>query len=523
MKRKDIRKTQSTTRKLLPLIYVCVIALPLFLTLRSIIFGYFPFWYDPARDLLLAAANIKKLSLIGQPSGIPGIFYGPYWIWFLSLGELVNKDPRVVMCIVETIPYYLILPTLLYIVGKKMFTLSGAIIVWILFIFSFISYTDQLWNPNLAPLFFFALVAVIMSMNFGKLGKPLIAYSLLLGVLEGLLMNFHISFAVGVLVSIVLYFVFRLIRGIIGSGNRVRNGLTVLVSAFFTGLGFVFMMVPFLLFELRHGFNQVSALMHTLTQSYIHGAAVVGQTGFTKMQIITSLLDRPALILQLPLSWSVIVSALLGIFLSVIMIKKRKTVNAYQQRFFVFFCTTIAGVFLVYLSTKNPVWQYHFIATEVLFVYAIWMIFDHVPQLKKLAVLWIIFLVINGYVSAFKPADKSADISDLSKTEYNVRTVFNNAQQKPFSYVAKNPAIYTYDYDYLFYWLGSDVYHFIPENTVTDSSKIVYVIIPKAQLSDKKGFVENRTPEKEYVTVNEWYGIDGTLIIRRQLKDIQTK
>jgi hypothetical protein len=63
------------------------------INLYPIIVGNIPFWYDPARDMLSAWDNLHKLTLIGSTSGIPGIFYGPYWIWLLrpALGNLYYR------------------------------------------------------------------------------------------------------------------------------------------------------------------------------------------------------------------------------------------------------------------------------------------------------------------------------------------------------------------------------------------------------------------------------------------------
>jgi len=61
--------------------------------LYAIISGNISFWYDPARDMLSAWDNLHKLTLIGSTSGIPGIFYGPYWIWLLSIPIFFSKDP----------------------------------------------------------------------------------------------------------------------------------------------------------------------------------------------------------------------------------------------------------------------------------------------------------------------------------------------------------------------------------------------------------------------------------------------
>src|SRR3989344_7571009 len=83
-----------------------------FVILNNIFSNRISFWYDTARDLLLALENLRKPTLIGNPTGIPGIFYGPYWIWLLSLGMTITKDPALIIILLQVIPYFVIFPLL---------------------------------------------------------------------------------------------------------------------------------------------------------------------------------------------------------------------------------------------------------------------------------------------------------------------------------------------------------------------------------------------------------------------------
>src|SRR3989344_8060735 len=48
--------------------------------------GFFAFAYDQGRDLLAVARIIYEghFTLIGPTTGLQGIFYGPWWYYFLS-------------------------------------------------------------------------------------------------------------------------------------------------------------------------------------------------------------------------------------------------------------------------------------------------------------------------------------------------------------------------------------------------------------------------------------------------------
>src|SRR5258708_8759069 len=123
-------------------IFVFSILLTCVFSLREILSGSIAFWFDPARDLLSALNNLHKLTLIGPTSGIPGIFYGPYWIWLLSFAETISKDPRIIALVVQSVPYLIIFPIILW-RYKELFGTPVTIGLWLLFMLSFNSYATQ--------------------------------------------------------------------------------------------------------------------------------------------------------------------------------------------------------------------------------------------------------------------------------------------------------------------------------------------------------------------------------------------
>ena len=116
-------------KRLNKIIFSLIFILPFLASLKDILTGIIPFWYDPARDFLLALENLKKPTLLGPPTGIPGIFYGPYWIWLISIGMIFSKNPRFIVFLIQTLPYFTIFPLVLYKLtkhlGEKVFLLCG--------------------------------------------------------------------------------------------------------------------------------------------------------------------------------------------------------------------------------------------------------------------------------------------------------------------------------------------------------------------------------------------------------------
>src|SRR3989338_7604981 len=119
------------------ILYIFLLLVPFIIIIKPIFNGAIPFWYDPARDLLMAWDNLKKITLIGSTSGIPGIFYGPYWIWLLSIGVAISKDPRVVLFLIITLPYFIGVQLVIYFLNKSLIEKLAVPAIWILTIFCF--------------------------------------------------------------------------------------------------------------------------------------------------------------------------------------------------------------------------------------------------------------------------------------------------------------------------------------------------------------------------------------------------
>ena len=57
-----------------------------FLRLQGVFTNSFAFTYDVGRDMLALSAivHLHKIPLIGATTGLPGIFYGPWWYYMLT-------------------------------------------------------------------------------------------------------------------------------------------------------------------------------------------------------------------------------------------------------------------------------------------------------------------------------------------------------------------------------------------------------------------------------------------------------
>ncbi len=491
------------------------IFLPLVIFSWAVFSGSINFWYDSARDLLMAWDNLKKITLIGSPTGIPGVFYGPYWIWLLSLGLLISKNPRIIDFFVTTIPYCLIFP-FFFLRFRPLFGRGILILIWLFFIYSTgDGYATWLWNPNLATLLFLIMIYLLVFADFEK--RQIASYGkiLLIGVFQGLILNFHMSLGIGVFFGTLIFFISDfLIKLYFSKKNRFKIIVNriYLVCLFLSGIIITFL--PFFIFELRHGFNQTQALFKALT-SY---GAVVNLPGLSNKEILAIFFGRFGFILKnnwLGLYLLEIIS--LSYFLFLIWRKKSKLLES-EKKLIVFLLSASFGILFIYLTARNPVWEYHFIGTEVIFLLFMAIVIKRITLLKIILLIYVIYLVSTSalsFVKNFKVNPYTS--SSLVTKEHIVDTVHIDAKRDEYTVFAYSSSIYTYDYTYLFRWRYNKDIAFDPGEINTDSS-LVYLIIPKISKEQKEDFINYRTPNTKYKTIKNWQIPDGTLILKR-MKD----
>lgn len=487
------------------------------ISLQSILPGKIPFWYDPARDLLLGLENLRKPTLIGPPAGIPGIFYGPYWIWLLSFGLLFSKDPRTVSIIVLLIPYFTLFPFIMWKIGKQWGMLTAATL-GILFLLTFNEYTKQLWNPHLAPLLFLAVVYILASSDFIQTRRNDLLKVLSGGFVAGLLVNFHISFGIGVMAGIVLFFLVDLIRLLIQKKKKLKipkllkhYGLSVVV--FYTGVAIAFL--PFLLFESRHGFNQTQAAVKTLLNPF----ATVGVWGLTDELIITHFFKPIFKLTEFNYTALLLVAVILiGNILYLFYKKKKLALSAFTIKIILLLLLTSVAVFYFYLNSKNPVWEYHFIGVEILFLLSLGVLMSTFQVFRYFVTVWLLYLLILQVPIMASEAKKSPVDDTLIAKEVVVKSVVASAEGNNYEVLVYNPAIYTYDFDYLFLQLeGKKVTKNLSE--LKGFSGPVYLVIPGKDKAKTEDYINAQTRGVSYKKEKEWNATRNTRIIK--LSDIK--
>lgn len=485
---------------------VAFFVIPFIIIIKPVFTGAIPFWYDPGRDLLMAWDNLKKISLIGPTSGIPGIFYGPQWIWLLSIGVAISKDPRVVLFLIISLPYFIGIPLAICFLNKSLIEKLTVPTIWILTIFCFSSYITQIWSPNLAPLLLFILLTLFYKTKDIRAERNIKRFTIM-GLIYGLLLNHHISLGVVFLITWIIYFFTTFFLTIFNKKRLKESLLNWLINTVSFWSGLIIMLLPFFLFEVRHGFMQIKSLIFTLSKS----SAVVGQIGISKNEIVQKFIERSSVALSIPQQFSIFVIALIiaGIFFNLL----KKRFSKEDLKLLLFLILNILSLFIVYFGTKNPVWNYHFISVEVVFIFLTLLAVKKNRILQYVLFSWAIILLISRMVLFSQSFMKQNNQGELMAKKSNVEFILNDTKNLSFAYFAKNPSIYTYDYDYIFRWIGEEKNQY-PDQSPGQAVN-TYIIVPDDVKNDKVGFTLNRTPDEKYYTASEWMRGDRTMIIKR--------
>ncbi|HLC87728.1 MAG TPA: glycosyltransferase family 39 protein [Patescibacteria group bacterium] len=204
-----------------------------------------------AKDII-ADHNFR---LIGQETSIDGLFIGPLF-YYLQAGyfALFNMDPIGGLYLTLTISVITFFS--IYYVFRRFFGLNTALTGVFLYAGSQALAGHDTWIVPTQPTllwttwFLFALFYII------KEGNPKIF--LLLGVLLGLIWYIHIAFVPLILLIFLAFFV-----------SKKRPVLKKIIfnrQTFFGIIIFLFLMLPFFAFEIRHNFTQTQSLIKSLSE-----------------------------------------------------------------------------------------------------------------------------------------------------------------------------------------------------------------------------------------------------------------
>jgi len=485
------------------LILYLIILIGAFLRLQGVFTNSFAFTYDVGRDML-ALWNIvyaHKIPLIGATTGLPGVFYGPWWYYMLSIPFLMSSgNPQGIALTMSFIGILAIIAA--FIVGKK----AGGIFLG--FCFSaliaaspvLISLSSQIWNPNIAPLFVILIIFVLGKIySFKKENQK---YYFLLGLLLALNIDFEIIF--GLFLSL----------GVIISLIWIKYKKISLKSIAFLLLGSFVIFAPRAIFELRHQFLMTKSFITFITGgNFSHSISSVLEALINRLNIFFNLFNSTLAVENKILGLTFLIFILITLF--IFYRGAEKSIKNLLKTSFVVIATFLIGT--VFFS--HDIWPHYLVGIPVFYIFifscCFYFIYKRFSCFLIPLIVLIIFLVnlnpifiIQNLKKPLWEGDASVYRNQLGVIDY----VYKEANGKEFKYVVYTPPVYDFTYQYLFKWYGPKKYKYSP----TQKVNIAYFIIePDLGYPDRpKWWLEAR--EKDGKIIKE-QKIEGGIIIQTRV------
>lgn len=399
----------------------------IFLASRWIIDGNIFFHTDIARDFLLLEDIVdnKNLTLIGPRSGaIPGLFHGPLWLYLNAPAFLIGGGNPVYVGWFWVILYLLSL-FIIYYVGKRMFGQKKGLLSALLLSTVTMINVRSLFNPYgallLFPLFFYFFITYLQSPRL----KTLILSILILGFI----IQFQMAFGVPILFLTLGYLIYYLLR-------KRKLAQLISISVLLLPLS------SFILFDLRNKFIQLNSIKDYLWGSQSHGKLNLDLFQLGSMRIKESITDGLGMITQnnFNLSTLLLVLFIIGIYLSF----KKKGNKSFPINIAVFF---YLGFWVSTIFFKGPVWNYYYLPFIPLLILFFISLKEKINRIIFYAAFILIYVInlqagIND-VNNYNPNPLEQDVSTWKFNKLVAEKVFSGSENE-FGYFIFTPDLYGY-------------------------------------------------------------------------------
>ena len=475
------------------IIWIFMAALP-----RRLIFplkGLFAFNYDQGRDFLAVSKIIweKDFTLIGQTTGLPGIFYGPWWYYFLAPVVFVSGgDPQKVaiffafLGVLSIVALYLLLKVLTnnIIISIMLATIASFSNLWMFG-------SPSVWNPSLTPIFL--MISIYAAHKITENFNP--HHFFIYGISIFLAIDTTASFGA-------LLFIFFIISPFIFKKIFFRK------QYLFAVIGAFIVLFPRILFELRNNFLMTKALMAYLTNPKIYGERL------TFFERVLPRLDQMLKIFSEgftneneALAISLIV-LILSIFLILLKKNERMLSSLKKDFIFLYLFSLLLATIIFFIIFPDNVWDYYLVALPTLFILLIARLLSYGYQIKILkfpiVVILLVLIFLNfrtGLIPPFRTTwegDGGTYINEKKVMDY---IASNNLHD--FSFYAYTPAIFDYPFDYLIWWYAKRGLIKSPQ----EGQKTMYLVIREAstQKYSTSGWYGDKTKDNTKILDSKYF------------------
>ena len=425
--------------------------------------GNFIFNMDNSRDMVDVREMVilGKLRLIGPSSAIEGFYNGPFWYYLLGIPFFISGGNPYASILMEIILWAVGGFFLLKLVSRwGILSIAMVGCIWVASNFILLA-SQYAFNPN--PVIFLTPVLIYLLERY--LEKNELVVSIFLWLLAGLFLHFEM--AAGIFIPPVILTSIYLI-----------NRKLLYKKIFWIGFLFYFLLLlPQLLFEIKHNFIMTKSVMTYLTK-----VSSSGQSYNLLERVRTISLSYYDTLLPTFMNFKLFTSSLLLLFFAALFIQLKQGIKKMDQLFLLnTLLITISFTGFVLLPINVNRW--HFDAVVVASIFITGFIIKSLADYGKsgkfaglgIIITLLIFSLLNvkNYFNALKvPSNDPANFkNEISSIDF----VYQKAEGKNFKVYTYLPSVYDYPYQYLFWWHGLKKYGFVPEDYSYAPDKPQYI------------------------------------------------
>jgi 4-amino-4-deoxy-L-arabinose transferase-like glycosyltransferase len=418
---------------------------------------YMTFLGDEGRDVLVVKGILEgDLTLLGPRASAGDFFTGPVYYYmmtpFLWLWQYDPVGPALMIGLLGIATVFLV-----YIVGKNFFDERTGLIAAALYAVSplVLTYSRSSWNPNALP--FFALLTIFVLYKAVTKVRSW-KYFVLTGFLLGICVQLHyISLFLAVAVAISLFIMNWYLNGKIKILQTLKYYLQIL-------LGFIIGFIPFLAFEVRHGFPNIKTIFSFVTKDSVEsGYATYNAFHEPIADVFFRIFARLVFNYPVPVDYdkfSLIGLQIAGLLILLVAVASLVLLFKHKNKFAVILLAVwlIIGVFL-FGFYKKPIYDYYLVFIFPLPFLLVGYLLAKVSELKKgkllygvviSGILTLALIIFNLTNNPFKnePNRQKDQIKRIAEF------VISKTDNKPFNFALITPGNSDHGYRYYMEIMG---------------------------------------------------------------------
>jgi 4-amino-4-deoxy-L-arabinose transferase-like glycosyltransferase len=421
--------------------------------------AFMTFLGDEGRDVLVVYNILHgDLTLLGPTASVGGFFLGPIYYYFMAPFLLLFNYNPVGPAVMVAI-FGILTVLLIYKIGRELFGLSIALIASGLYSFSplVVTYSRSSWNPNLMP-FFSLLTLYVVYRAIKNNSMKLFALS---GFLLGISIQLHY---LTLFLGVTVFFFVALNQYILDKKDLIAKIIKKNLIIF---LGFLVGWSPFLLFEIRHGFPNITSILNFVFRSSDSDrgsdfVVILGDVFFRIFgRLITNFPDPQTVALGAHPNMALWYYATFFFAVVCTLYLFKKLFRAYKSRskdftkLSMFACWLVFGIGL-FGFYKESIYDYYFGFMFPLPFFMVGLFLTGIFKNKVGKVVSIVILLIIIWLNSFNLPHKAPANAQLNQIEEISKVVIEKAGSKPFNFALMTGGNSDHGYRYFFTLWGKE-------------------------------------------------------------------